>query len=228
ARREAQQLLNFGFGQTLARLATFAAQNGDYFVVSRWLGTTALGYYSRAYQLMCLPIYQFSSILNAVLFPAYATIQTDPERLQRGYLGSICLSAIVVFPALTTMGVVATELMTGAFGPQWAPAAAPLQILCAAGACFCIYNLADSLVRARGAVYLKFFYHSIYALAVFGGAIAGSRWGITGVAIGVVGANGLVYLLMARLSLRLTGSGWRLFLLAQLPAVAVSGAVAGI
>src|SRR5262249_2316331 len=27
ARREAQQLLNFGFGQTLARLATFAAQN---------------------------------------------------------------------------------------------------------------------------------------------------------------------------------------------------------
>ena len=77
ARTESRQLLNFGIGMTLGRLASFAAQNADYFVVGRWLGTTALGLYSRAYQLMCLPIYQFSSILNSVLFRAYSSIQTD-------------------------------------------------------------------------------------------------------------------------------------------------------
>jgi PST family polysaccharide transporter len=130
ARAEAGQLLNFGVGMTLGRLASFSAQNADYFVVARWLGTTALGFYSRAYQLMCLPIYQFSSILNYVLFPAYSSIQTEPDRLRRGYLGSVCLASLVVFPALTTMAIVAPELMITMFGPQWAPAAPALRILC--------------------------------------------------------------------------------------------------
>ncbi len=225
---EARQLLNFGIGTTLARLASFAAQNADYFVVARWLGTTALGWYSRAYQLMCLPIYQFSSILNVVLFPAYSSIQTDAERLRRGYLGSLCLSALVVFPALTMLGIFAPEVMSGVFGRQWAPAAVPLQILCVAGAGYCTYNLGDSLVRARGAVYRKFLYQSIYAVAVAGAALVGSRWNITGVAAGVVTATVVVYVLMADLSLRLTAARWRQFWLAQSPGVAVSAAVLGV
>jgi O-antigen/teichoic acid export membrane protein len=225
---ETGQLLNFGIGMTLGRLASFAAQNADYFVVARWLGTTALGFYSRAYQLMCLPIYQFSSILNTVLFPAYSSIQTDAERLRRGYLGSVCLSAIVVFPALTTMAIVAPELMTAAFGPQWSPATPALQILCLAGTLYCIYNLADSLVRAAGAVYRKFLYHAIYAVSVFAGAFVGRHWGIGGVAAAVTGATAVAYYLMSRLSLRLIGASWRTFFAAQAPGLAVSCAAAAI
>ena len=225
ARREAGQLLNFGVGVTLGRLASFAAQNADYFVVARWLGTTALGLYARAYQLMCLPIYQFSSILNSVLFSAYASVQTDSERLRRGYLGSVSLSAIVVFPTLTLMGVVAPELMSGVFGSQWQPAILPLQILCAGGACYCIYNLADSLVRAKGAVYVKSVYNGVYACCVFVAAVAGQRWGIAGVATGVTVATAIVYVLMADFSLRLTGAGWVPFVRAQAPGLSISMAV---
>jgi len=222
--RETRELLKFGIGMTLSKLATFAAQNGDYFVVARTLGLTALGLYSRAYQLMCLPIYQFSAILNAVLFPAYSSIQHDVDRLRRGYLTALSVSSIVVFPVLTVLAVAAPEVMGGVFGRQWAPAVVPLQILCAGGACYCIYNLADSLVRAKGAVYTKFLCHTIFALAVFMFARAGAAWGITGVSVGVTSAIAVVYLLMARLSLRLTACTWSLFFRAQLPAVAVSGA----
>jgi O-antigen/teichoic acid export membrane protein len=227
ARGEVRQLLNFGIGMTLGRLAGFAAQNADYFVVARWLGTTALGLYSRAYQIMCMPIYQFASILNTVLFSAYSTIQHDSERLRRGYLGSLCLSALVVFPMLTTIGILTPELMTGVFGPQWAAASAPLRILCIAGAFYSIGHLADSLVRARGAVYMKFFYNSIYAASVLAGAVVGTRRGITGVAVGVLVATVVLYVLTARLSLRLADARWRSFLMAQLPAAAISVAVLG-
>ena len=226
ARSETTDLLNFGIGMTLGRLASFAAQNADYFVVARSLGGAALGYYARAYQLMCMPIYQFSSILNTVLFSAYSSIQTDAERLRRGYLGSLCLSAIVVFPALTAMAIVAVELMTGVFGAQWQPAAVPLQILCAAGAFYCICNLADSLVRALGVVYVKFLYNTGYAAAVLAGAFIGARWDITGVAVGVLAATAMMYVLMGRLTVRLTDSSWRAFFAAQRPAVVVSAAVA--
>jgi len=225
---ETRQLLNFGIGMTLGRLASFAAQNADYFVVARWLGTTALGFYSRAYQLMCLPIYQFSSILNSVLFPAYSSIQTDAERLRRGYLASVCLSTIVVFPALTTMAIVAPELMTAVFGAQWAPSALALQILCLSGMLYCVYNLADSLVRAAGAVYWKFLYHTIYAASVLGGAFVGRHWGIAGVAAAVTAATAIGYVLMSHLSLRLTKASWPTFFAAHLPGIALACAAAAI
>jgi PST family polysaccharide transporter len=225
ARAEIRHLLNFGIGLTLGRLAGFAAQNADYMVVARWLGTTALGLYSRAYQIMCMPIYQFSSILSTVLFSAYSTIQHDHDQLRRGYLSSLCLSALVVFPTLTAIAIMTPELMTGVFGRQWAPAAPPLRILCAAGALYSVCHVADSLVRARGAVYMKFLFNSAYALAVLAGASIGTRWGISGVAAGVLVATTLLYFLMARLTLQLTNTAWRPFLLAQLPGTLTSAAV---
>ena len=227
AKSETRELLDFGIGISLGRLAAFAAQNGDAFVVARWLGASALGLYSRAYQLMCLPINEFSSLLNGVLFPAYSSIQSDTARLRRGYLVSLSVSAMVVFPVLTTIGLTAPELMVGVFGSQWAGAARPLQILCVGGAGYCIYNLADSLVRAKGAVFVKFFYHSVYAVCVFAAAVVGQRWGITGVSIGVVLAIGVVYLLMAHLSLKLLDCSWTRFFFAQWSAVVVSCAAAG-
>ena len=226
AGREVRDLMNFGIGMTLSRIASFSAQNADYFVVSRWLGTVALGLYSRAYQLMLLPIYQFSSIINVVLFPAYSSIQDDCARLRHGYLASITAASMVAFPAFTMLAIVAPELMTGVFGPQWSGAARPLQILCIAGAAYCIYSLADSLTRAKGALYVKFLYQSIYALCVFGGAMLARSRGISGVAVAVLGATVVAYLLMAHLSLRLTHTGWRPFLHAQLPAIAICSVVA--
>src|SRR5262249_2262620 len=112
---EARELLNFGIGASLGTLANYAAVNGDYFVVGRWLGTTALGLYSRAYQLMTLPMYQTTSVISSVLFPVYAMIQDESERLRRAYLLSASLSAIVVSPMLAGLAIAAPELMVGAF-----------------------------------------------------------------------------------------------------------------
>lgn len=228
AAEESRELLDFGIGMSLSRLAYFAAQNGDYFVVARWLGSSALGLYSRAYGLMTQPIAQFSSILNVVLFPAYSSVQTDFDRLRRGYLGSLSLSAIVVFPVLTLLAIVAPEVLVGVFGPQWAPATRPLQILCVGGAGWCMFGLADSVVRARGAVYSKFVYLSLYAASVFGGAYLGRHSGITGVSVGVLAAFYVAYVLMARLSLRLIECSWRKFFEAQRPGLVVSAGVAAI
>jgi PST family polysaccharide transporter len=146
--------------------------------------------------------------------------------MRRGYLGSLSVSSMVVFPVLTAMAVPAPELLTGILGAKWAPAAAPFQILAAGGAAYCIYNLSDSLVRAKGAVYLKFLSQSAYAAAVIAGALAGWRWGVSGVAVGLLGAMSVGYLLMARLSLKLVGCSWRSFFLAQWPGVVTSCAAA--
>ncbi len=226
SRSECSNLLNFGTGTTLARLANFAAAHADYFVVGRWLGATALGLYSRAFQLMSLPMYEFSSVISCVLFPAYAKIQNDTDRLRRAYLGAICLSFLGIVPALTILAVTAPDLIAVCFGASWTGAALPLQILCVGGIFQCMYNLADSLARAKGAVYWKLWCHTIYAVCVFVASFVGSRWGITGVAAGVVIAMSVIYVLMARLSLYLTRASWRELFLSQLPGSIVAATVA--
>jgi PST family polysaccharide transporter len=220
---EARQLLNIGVGQSLFNLANYAAHNGDYFIVGRQLGATALGLYSRAYQLMTMPMYQFSSVINSVLFPVYSLIQDESERLKRAYLASLFLSAITVAPILACLGVAAPEIMAGIFGPEWIGAAAPLQILCVGGIFHSMYGSGDSLARAKGAVYLKFACHSIYAVCVFSFSFIGSRWGINGVAAGVVLAITVIYLLMAWLTTRLVGASWKEYFLCQAP-----GAILGV
>jgi teichuronic acid exporter len=228
SRIEMGQLLNFGVGMSLSRIANFAAVSGDYFVVGRWLGPVALGLYSRAYQLMTLPIYQFSSIISEVLFPAYSIVQGDKERLRRAYVSSLSLSAIVVFPALTALCIAAPEIMSGVFGPEWKGATPPLQILCFGGFFLCMYNLGDSIARAKGAVYLKFGCHTVYALCVVGFSIIGSSWGITGVAVGVVAAVAVMYMLMGKLGNHLSELSWSGFFESQLPGVIIALAVAAV
>jgi PST family polysaccharide transporter len=222
---EARQLLGFGVGQSLFNLANYAAHNGDYFVVGRQLGATALGLYSRAYQLLTMPMYQFTSVISSVLFPVYSLIQDESERLKRAYLASLFLSAIIVAPILACLGVAAPEIMAGVFGPEWIGAATPLQILCVGGLFQSMYGSGDSLARAKGAVYLKFACHSVYAACVFSCSYIGSRWGINGVAVGVVVAITVIYLLMAWLTTRLVGASWKEYFLCQAPG-AILGVVA--
>jgi PST family polysaccharide transporter len=228
ARAEARQLFHFGAGMTLSRLANYAALTGEKFVVGRQLGAVALGLYSRAYQLMTLPMSEFSEVVGAVLFPAYAEIQNEPARLRRAALVTISLSALAVFPMLAVLAIAAPELVVGILGPMWAGAVVPLQILCLGGAFRAIYSLGDSVARAKGAVYAKTWRHAVSALCVVGGSLLGCRWGIAGVAVGVVGALAVMYLLMAQLTVRLSGAGWAAFFAAHVPGLILAGCVVGL
>jgi O-antigen/teichoic acid export membrane protein len=225
AAAEVRQLCYFGGGMTLGRVANYIAVTGDNFVVGRQLGAVALGLYSRAYQLMTLPMSEFSEVLNTVLFPAYSQIQNEPDRLRRTSLACISLTGMVVFPLLALLGVTAPELIIGLLGPGWAGAVLPLQILCAGGLFRAIYNLADGLAHAKGAVYDQSWRHGVYAVCVCLAAFVGCRWGLAAVAAGVVGALAIMYLLMAQLTIRLLNARWSEFLRAQLPGLLVGLAV---
>jgi O-antigen/teichoic acid export membrane protein len=228
ARTELRQLFRFGSGLTLVRLCNYAAIAGDNFVVGRRLGETALGLYGRAYQVMTLPMTEFSEVVSGVLFPAYAEIQNDSERLRRASLASVALTSLVVFPALAMLAIAAPELIGVVLGPSWAGAVLPLQILCIGGVFRSIYNLGDSIARARGAVYAQSWRHAVYAVCIIGGAILGSRWGIEGVAVGVVVALIVMYLLMAQLTIHLIEANWRMFWWAQWPGLILTTAVVAI
>jgi len=70
------------------------------------------------------------------------------------------------------------------------------------------YKMSDSLARATGAVYRRAWRQAIHALLVIGGAAIGSRWGIPGVAAGVLFAVTANFAIMAELSVRVARVSW--------------------
>ena len=213
------ELMEYGVGQSAARMGVILANQLDNMVVGRWLGTIALGLYSRAYQLMAVPTGLLGDVLDRVLFPTMARVQDDPRRLGSAYLQGVAVMALVTLPAGVIIAVVAPDLIRVAFGARWEGLVPPFQIL-ALGMMFRTSSrMSDSLSRATGRVYRRAWRQGLFAGLVFLGAWIGQHWGVTGVAVGVLCALFINYLLMAQLSLSVVPVTWGKFFLAQLPAV---------
>ncbi len=212
-------LVYFGGGFTIAKLANYAAVTGDSVVTGRFLGATALGYYGRAYSLMSAPAYAFGAVLDVVLFPAMARVQDDPERLAAAYRRGVALIAIVVLAPSATILLLAPEVVRVLLGTKWAGVVAPFQIL-AIGMLFrTSYKMSDSIARSTGAVYRRAWRQILYAGLVVLGAWIGQRWGVSGVALGSLAALTINFFLMAGLSLDVAHISWRDFAAAHRPAV---------
>lgn len=224
-RRAIGELLYFGGGFTLARVFNYLATQVDRLVVGRWLGAEALGVYSLASQLMTTPAVIVGQVLDRVLFPTMALVQQEQARLARAYRSAVAACALLVLPAGVIVAIVAPELVLTLLGAGWEGVVAPLQIL-ACGMLFrTSYKLSDSVARATGVVYARAWRQAIFVTAVALGAAIGQFWGVTGVALGVVAAVATNFVLMAQLSLRVTGLSWSEFVAAHLPGLALAGVV---
>ena len=212
ARRELADLLGFGFPAAASGCVNYLALNGDYFVVGRLMGATNLGLYSRAYGLMNLPQTYAAAVMSSVMFPAIAQVQSEPARARAGYLMVTRLTAIVAAPAMAIMVMVAPHLVRFVYGPQWSGAVLPLQILAIAGYFRALYHLGGVVARALGRVYGELWRQLAYAAVVIGGTLAGSRYGLPGVAMGVSVAILFMFVATANLAMKATGTSWPVYM----------------
>jgi PST family polysaccharide transporter len=206
----------------------YGAGQGDNLVVGRVLGILPLGYYSRAFKLMMILVTYFATVVTKVLFPIMARLQGQPERLRSTYLTGAAVLGLVSAPLGALMVVTAPEIVGVVLGPKWTPAIVPFQILTAGIMLRNVYLMAYCLDGALGRMRNRTVRDGIYALAVIAGSLIGTRFGLTGVATGVVLAITLNYFIGAAMSLRLLGASWREYAHSQGPAVALGLLTAGI
>lgn len=203
-----KELVYFGGGMTLARIGNFMAVQGDNLVIGRMLGAAALGLYGRAYQLMVMPASLFGTALDKALFPAMAKVQDNRQLLGKAYLTGVSMIALLAIPLSVVIVLLAPEIVLVLLGPAWGAVVLPLQILACSLLFRMSYKMSDSLARATGAVYKRAWRQLLYAALVIAGSYIGQFWGIWGVACGVAVALLANFLLMAQLSMQLTGLRW--------------------
>jgi PST family polysaccharide transporter len=214
-------MARFGAGTSLVRLANFAAGHFDNLVVGRWLGPAALGIYGRAFNVVHLPLAYLGDPAWYVLYPALAELRDQPERVRRAYLAAVRVSTLTAAPVLAGMAVAAPHLVPALYGPGWGGAVLPLQLLCLGAFFRSLYRVSGALAHASGRVWAEAARQAVFAVLVVAGAVAGSRWGVGGVAAGGAAAGFAMYGMMSALSLRVLGCGWRPFVAAQLPGLGV-------
>jgi O-antigen/teichoic acid export membrane protein len=217
AKQESRELLGFGVGVTVNGVIAYVGRNGDNFLVGRFLGTTALGLYSRAFNFMMLPINYFSNVIPTVLIPAFSEIQTDRPRVARGFLMGVQTIALITSPVMVWIVVSAPHLIVGLYGERWAGAVVPLQVLAAAGVPRAMLGLAGAVTQACNRVASETPLQIAFALAIIIGVTIGSRYGLPRASFAVSIAILFLFVAQSRLALSITGGTWSAFARAHVP-----------
>src|SRR5262249_44617651 len=101
----------------------------DSVLIGRYWGAAPLGLYSRAYNLLMLPVRQLSIPAGNVAIPTFSRLQEDPERFARYYLRAIGLIVWITAPVFGFLFVAAKPVIVLILGSKWAEAAPVFQIL---------------------------------------------------------------------------------------------------
>jgi len=206
--KAAAELLQYGAGQSIGRLAGFVAVQGDSVVVGKLIDAQALGVYGRAYQLVVMPIMLLGRAVDRVLFPAMSKLVLDRERLRMSYRRGLSIAALLTMPTLVIFVVLAPEVVLVLLGSQWESVVTPLKVM-ACGLTFHLgYKVSDALIKATGAVYRRAWWQMVYAALVIVLASIAAQWGIVGVACATLAATSANYFFMVSLACKLTELKW--------------------
>jgi PST family polysaccharide transporter len=177
-----RHMLLFGGELSAANILNYAVRNTDNLLIGRLLGDAALGYYTRAYQLLLLPIQQLNNPLNAVALPALSRCQDDPVRFRLIYRKGMEVLAACGMPIVIALTVTADRAVVAVLGDQWHEAVRLFQLL-APAALLGTFNVATGwvyipLARTRRLLMWSLISTPITVL----GFVIGLRWGAAGVA----------------------------------------------
>ena len=148
----AKNLLAYGSGILFIRICNDLAHRIDVLIIGQRLGAETVGLYQRSFHLVSIPLYQFTGAVNAVLFPAMASLQDETSRFRRGYLGSVGLTSMLAFPVLTLLWTTADLVIPLLYGPQWNGTVPILMSLAVVGYLRVANNPNGLVTQARGRV----------------------------------------------------------------------------
>jgi O-antigen/teichoic acid export membrane protein len=124
-----KRLLSFGWQSAGSGLVVYAYQTVDNLAVGRFLGASALGFYGKAYDFTFRTVFGLSAVLGSVLFPSYAKIQSDPDRLSRAYLKSLRVVSLFTVPLSMGIFILAEQAVTVLLGDNWLPMVPAFRVL---------------------------------------------------------------------------------------------------
>ncbi len=223
---EVRSIARFSGHLSANGLLNYAYRNADNLIVGRVLGNVQLGYYQMAYNLMLTPIQNISSVIASVLFPAFARIQEDNQRFRLAYVRACMLTAIITFPVMAGLGVVADPLIRALLKKEWVPTIPIFQVLSVVGLLQSVQTTVGIIYQAKGRTDWMFRVSLLTFTVCLLSFVIGVRYGAIGVACAYAVANWTILIVPCfGIPFRLIGLKIRDFFAALLPQLGVTAAM---
>jgi PST family polysaccharide transporter len=151
-------------------------------LIGKFLGASALGYYSLAYRIMLYPLQNLTAIISRVMFPVFSKISEDDDYFKKMYLRMSSFIAICTFPLMMGIMVLSDKLIVSIFGAQWAETSNILFFLAPIGLLQSVDATTGIIFQSKGKTSWMFIW-GIISGAIFVSAFSiGLKWGTVGVA----------------------------------------------
>ncbi len=180
----AKPFLHFGLNSVAANIADFIGKSVPSLVVGGTLGVTAVGHYSMAYQLARVPEIVISGPVYLSTFTAAARFghwQVARPFVLRS-LRIMVLSLSFLFGGIGITADLGIHLL---LGEKWVDTGPTLAALAPAGFCLCLYSFIGAVLLGFGNSGRQFRLTLLRGLAMFAGSVAGTHFGVAGVAAGL-------------------------------------------
>ena len=188
-----RSMFSFGSKLLFSGLLDTIYNNLYLVVIGKMFSAADLGYYTRAEQTQQLPVNNLSSTVGRVTFPVFSSMQDDKSRLKRGTRKALSTLAMVNFPLMIGLAVVAKSLVLVLLTEKWLPCVPYLQLLCIAGLLYPLHAINLNVLIAQGRSDL-FFRLEICKKAMITAAICLTwRWGISALIYGQIATSVIAY-----------------------------------
>lgn len=151
------KLFNFGSKLLITGGVAAIVNNFTTIFIGRFYRSGALGYYTRAAQYSDLAATTINDVFNTVTFPVLSSLQNDEKYLVRIYRRILFYTALITFPILILLVLLAEPIVRIMLSDKWLPCVPLLQILCAARIITPISSINMNILNAigRSDLYMK-------------------------------------------------------------------------
>ncbi|MBO2988792.1 lipopolysaccharide biosynthesis protein [Leucobacter tardus] len=190
---EVRGLVAFGWHLVVTGLITYGAAQIDTIVVAAKFGTTSLGLYNRAFQIVMTPLNQIRSPLTNVALPVFSRAQEHRERFDSFVTaGQLALGYALGLPLLLVCGM-AEPVVALMLGPQWEGATPLLRCFAIAGALTTLSFVGYWVYVSRG-LSRQLLQYSLVSTGIRAVCIiVGSFFGVVGIGIGFAVAPAIAW-----------------------------------
>ncbi len=155
--QRAKELYSFGWKMLVSSLMKSLYLDLRPLIIGKRFSTADLGYYDRGSQVPFVITNALDSSMSSVMLPVMSRAQSNKDELKGILRRSITMNAMLVFPAMAGLAVIAEPFIRVMLTDKWLPSVVYMQILCIAHASIALTTPNGLAISALGRsdVYMK-------------------------------------------------------------------------
>jgi PST family polysaccharide transporter len=218
--------MTFTRHQLTVSLLWYLCSSSDFLIAAKMLGEKSLGVYYVAWNLSKAVPEKVAGLIVAVVPAYFSAIQDDVAELRRYLLRLTEVMALVTFPALVGIALLADLIEADLLGGRWTGLAGPLRILALQSVLSSIAQLPVRVLTVRRDTRFLVRTDLVLTATLIPAFLVGSHWGPTGIAIAWIAVAPAFQLIVMRRTCGAIGLPGRRYFGALWPAASMTVAMA--